>query len=59
MQKIPPLVLNGQYQDGWNTNQNQAKHTRTFYIVFQVLKVLFIKICKTHPPDPLFLVVLY
>ena len=54
-----PPVLTGQYQDVWNTNQNQAKNTYPFYIVFQVLKVLLVKICKTHPPDPLFLTVLY
>ena len=39
-------VLNGQYQDRWNTTQNQMKNTPTFYILFQVLKVLLIKICK-------------
>ena len=31
--------------------------TKTFYIVFQVLKVLFIKICKIQSLDLLFLVV--
>ena len=29
----PTPVLNGQYQDGWNTNQNQMKNTCPFYIV--------------------------
>ena len=29
--------------------------TYLFYIVFQVLKVLLIKICKIQPPDLLFL----
>ena len=33
------------------------KSTCPFYIVFQVLEGLFIKICKIHPPDLLFLVV--
>ena len=43
-----PPVLNGQYQDVWNTNQNQAKNTYPFYIVFQVLKVLLVKKRHTH-----------
>ena len=30
-----PPFLNGQYQAGWNTNQNQMKNTHPFYIVFQ------------------------
>ena len=54
-----PPVLNGQYQDGWNTNQKQMKNAQPFYTVFQVLKVLLIKIYKIQPPDLLFLVVLY
>ena len=33
------------------------KNTCPFHIVFQVLKVCLIKICKTEPPDLLFLVV--
>ena len=34
------------------------KNTCPFHIVFQVLKVLFIKICKIkQPPDLLFIVV--
>ena len=41
-----PLVFNGQYQGGWNTNQNQMKNTPPVYIVFQVLKVLLTKNCK-------------
>ena len=56
---LHPPVLNGQYQDGWNTNQNQMKNAQPFYTVFQVLKVLLIKIYKIQPPDLLFLVVLY
>ena len=57
----PPLppVLNGQNQDGWNTNQNQMKNMSPSYFVFQVLKVLLIKICKMQPlggRDLLFLV---
>ena len=39
-------VLNGQNQDGWNTNENQMKNTPPFYIEFQVLKVLLTKVCK-------------
>ena len=53
----PPSVLNEHYQDGKNTNQNQMKNTCPFYIVFQVLKVCLIKVCKIQPPDLLFLVV--
>ena len=41
---LHPPVLNKHYQDKWNTNQNQMKKTNPFYIVFQVLKVLFCKI---------------
>ena len=52
-----PPVLKGQYQDGQNTNQNQKKNTCRFYIVFQVLKVLLIKICKIQSLDLLFIVV--
>ena len=32
------------------------KNTCSFYTVFQVLKVLFVKICMIQPPDLLFLV---
>ena len=53
-----PRVLKEQNQDGWNTNQNQLKNTHLFHIVFEVLKVLFIKICKMQPLDLLFLVAL-
>ena len=42
--------------DGWNTNQNQMKNAHPFYIVFEVLKVLIIIICKMQPLDLLFLV---
>ena len=51
-------VLNGQNQRGWNTNQNEMKNTQPLYIVFEVLKVLLIIICKMRPLDSLFLVVL-
>ena len=55
-----PPVFNGQYQNGWNANQNQMKNTQPFYITFQVLKVLLIKICKyIQPPELLLFVVLY
>ena len=40
-----------------NTNQNQMKNKCLFFIVFQVLKVLLMKICKMQPIDLLFLVV--
>ena len=53
-----PPVLNGQYQDGQNANQNQMGNRCPFYIIFQVLKVLHIKICRIKPPDLLFLVFL-
>ena len=33
------------------------KNTRPFHIVFHVLKVHLIKICKIEPPDLLFLVI--
>ena len=48
----PPLlpILNGQYQDGWNTSLNQMKNTPPFHIIFHVLKVLLIKICKIIQP---------
>ena len=56
---LPTLpVLNRQNQDVWNTKQNQLKNTHLFHIVFEVLKVLFIKICKMQPLDLLFLVAL-
>ena len=47
--KNSPPVSIGQYQDEWITN-------KIFYILFQVLKVLLIKICKLQSLDPLFLV---
>ena len=51
-----PPVLNKQNQDERNTKQNQLKNTHLFHIVFEVLKVLFIKICKMQPLDLLFIV---
>ena len=39
-------ALNGQYQDEWNTKQNRMKNTPPFYIVFQVLQVILINICR-------------
>ena len=44
------------YQNGYNTNQNKMKNTCPFCIVFQVLKVCLIKMCKIEPPDLPFLV---
>ena len=36
LSKTPtPLVLNGQYQDGWNTNQNPMKNTPLFKLYFK------------------------
>ena len=55
----PPPVLNGEYQYGYYTKQNQMKNTSPFHIIFQVLKVLLIKTeRKIEPPDLLFTVVL-
>ena len=48
---------NGQDQNGQNTNQNQMKNTCLLYIVFQVSKVLLLKMCKIQPPNLLYLVV--
>ena len=55
----PTPVLNRQYQDGWNTNQNQMKNTTSFYIVFQVLRVYtfvtlsgFYPLSNPPPPPP-------
>ena len=56
---LHPPVLNGQYQAGWNTNQNQIENIHLFDILFQVLKVLLIKIYKIQLPVLLFLVVLH
>ena len=50
-------VLNRQYQDGKNTNQNQMKNTCPIFIIFQVLKLLLTKIYETQPSDLLFLIV--
>ena len=44
---------------GWNANQNQMKNMHPFYILFQVLKVPFVKKFKIQLPDLLFLVVLH
>ena len=35
------------------------KNTCPFHIVFQVLKVLFIKICKIKPPPDLLFIVVF
>ena len=56
---LPPHpVLNGQNQDEKKTNQNEMKSEHPFCIVFEVLKVLLIIICKVQPLDFFFLVVL-
>ena len=34
-------VVNGQYEGGWNANQNQMKNTSYFYTIFQVLNVAY------------------
>ena len=49
--KIPPPVANGQ-----NIKMDRIL-TKIFYIVFQVLKVLLIKMCKIKSLDLLFLLV--
>ena len=55
----PSPVLNGEYQYGYYTKQNQMKNTSPFYIIFQILKVLLIKTeRKIEPPDLLFIAVL-
>ena len=41
--KKPTPCLNGHYQAGWKTKQNQMRTTCQLYIVFQVLKVPLIK----------------
>ena len=51
-----PPVLNEQYHNGQNTNQNQKKNTCRFCTVFQVLELLLIKICKIQLLDILFIV---
>ena len=51
-----PLVLDGQYQNGQKTTKIKS-NTCPFYIIFQVLRVLLIKIFKTQPPDLVFLAV--
>ena len=58
-QKKPtPLFLTDNIKmDRIYTNQNEMKNICHFYIVLQVLKVFLIKICKTQPPDLLFLAV--
>ena len=48
VKQTPTPVLYGQYQDEWNTNQNRIKNTPPFYIVFQVLKLPLINICKIN-----------
>ena len=48
-QTIPSCpVLNRQYQDEYNTNQNQMKNMLHVYIVFQVLKLPLKNICKIN-----------
>ena len=56
LSRNPVPCSDGQYQDGKNTNQKQMKNTYSLYIIFQVLKVHLIKICKIKPPDILFFV---
>ena len=54
----PPAPPDGQYEDGQNTNQNQMKNACLVFIVFQVLKVLLMKILKMQPPIFYFLLFL-
>ena len=37
----PPRILNRQYQDGWNANQDYMEKANLFYIVFQALRRYF------------------
>ena len=48
LSQTPYPVLNRQYQNGWNIYQPKSneKYMIFLHIVFQVLKVLLIKICK-------------
>ena len=41
--KTHPPVLNRQYQDEQNTNQNQMKNTCPFYIVFVKYSQKFVR----------------
>ena len=43
LSKPRPPVVNGQYQDGWNTNQNQMKNTTFLHCISQLLRVLLKK----------------
>ena len=40
------IMVDGTTTTGWNTNQNQMKNIYPFNIVFQVLKVVFIKFLR-------------
>ena len=52
----PPPVLNGQYQAGYNTNQDWMKNTCLFYIVFQTFwEGASVKSYTLHVPVLLFL----
>ena len=46
--KKPPLVLNGQYQDKWKTNQNQMKNNPLFVLYFKFWRLPLMNICKIH-----------
>ena len=53
------IMVYGILTTGWNNNWNQMKNICPFYIVFQVLIVVFIKKYKIQLPDLLLLVVLH
>ena len=40
LSKPQPSVLKGQYQNGWNINQNQIKNTIFLHCISQLLRVL-------------------
>ena len=52
--------FNGQYQDEWNTNQNQMKNNTYFlYCISRFVQGTVAKHLQDKPPGFLFLVVLY
>ena len=53
-------LFNGQYQDEWNTNQNQMKNNPCFlYCISRFVQGTVAKHLQDKPPGFLFLVVLY
>ena len=56
MPMSPLFLMDNIKMDRIPTKFKWKINTCPFYILFQVLKVIFIKICKIHPLDLLFLV---